>query len=706
MAEKMAGSHEHYPLTFSPVRLGPVEVPNRIFMAPHGIPLEVKSKGGDMAAEPARNRADYFAERAAGGTGLIIHSTQVLSSQTNFGESPGHEAAIPAYRRVAEAVHQHGAKILGEIWYVNWVQKAWEKLGPEAPGMAPSAIPNLYYPSVRRAMTLSEIDTMVQAYGRSAKHLRLAGYNGIELHVSHGSLIEYFLSPYFNRRTDEYGGSLHNRARLMVRVLEAIRSELGADQTLGIRINADELLPRGIDEAGTKEILRYLVTTGLVDFFDIDVSVEPEQIHLMTTGMFDPILHNAERAARVGEASGGLPVLMTPGRLTNIADAEKLLASGKAAMIGAARGLIAEPELVNKARDGRDRERRICVALNACVDSMGVGWGCAINPVAGRENRWGKDATFRVAQPKTVVVVGGGPAGLEAARIAATRGNRVTLFEGRPSIGGGVVLWGKLPSRDTMRSLPNYFAVQLAMLGVDVRTGTRATVETVLAREPDVVVVATGSCYSREGLSGPAPWPIAGADLPHVLVPEDVIGTGRALPGKVVVVDDEGYHAASGIAEMLALAGSEVVYVARKGMPAASLGIAIGYIGARLAKAGVRMVLGHFVSEITASTVTLQSMAGTTLHEENVSHVVLSTSRQPVDELHSELQGKVPYIYLVGDALAPRGLREAIYEGHRFGRVIGDPDMPASVTDELFRLDPAAALVSAGDGLAHVEPAL
>jgi 2,4-dienoyl-CoA reductase-like NADH-dependent reductase (Old Yellow Enzyme family)/thioredoxin reductase len=695
MATSNEAAHPRYPRVFTPITLGRVEVPNRIFMAPHGIPLEVKSKGGDIAAEPALNRAHYFGERAAGGTGLIIHSTQVLSSQTNFGESPSLEQAVPAYRRVAEEVHRHGAKIFGEIWYVNWIQKAWERLGPEAPAMAPTASPTLFYPAVRRTMTFREIDLMVEAYRRSTRHLRMAGYDGVELHVSHGSIVEYFLSPYFNKRTDEYGGSLENRARLMVRLLETIRSEQSAEQALGIRINADELLQGGVDEEGTKEVLSYLVKLKLLDFIDLDVSVEPEQIHLMTTGMFDPTLHNVERASRVAEAAEGVPVLITPGRLTSLADAEKILASGKASMIGATRGLIAEPQMVNKSRDGRERERRVCVAINACVDGLSVGWGCAINPAAGKENRWGSEFDKPASRPMKVVVAGGGPSGLEAARIAASRGNKVTVFEKSNRIGGGVVSWGKLPGREAMRSLPNYYQVQLELLGVDLRLGTAATAQAVLAEKPDAVVVATGSSYSAEGILPTSQMPLPGHDLDHVVLPEDVFG-GKVLHGKVVVIDDEGYHTACGIAELLAGAGCEVVYVTRKQFVGASLGIAIGYINKRLLAAGVKIVTGHIATGITADSVSLfEPMAGEPTVEKGVDFVVLSTCRLPVDSLHAELEAKVPYVYLVGDALAPRSLREATYEGHRFGRVIGEPNMPESVLDELFRMDPAAALVSA-----------
>jgi 2,4-dienoyl-CoA reductase-like NADH-dependent reductase (Old Yellow Enzyme family)/thioredoxin reductase len=696
MPEPAKDKHPRYPTTFSPIKLGPVEVPNRIFMAPHGIPLEAKTiGGGDLAAEPARNRAHYFGDRVAGGVGLIIHSTQVLFSQTNFAESPGLEQAIPAFKAVADQVHSHGGKIFAELWYVNWIQKAWEKLGPEAPGMAPSIGPNLYYPSVRRAMTLREIDMMVEVYRTATRNLRKAGYDGIELHVSHGSLIEYFLSPYFNKREDDYGGSFENRARFMVRLLKMIREEQSPAQALGIRINADELLQGGLDEEATKAVLRYLIGLGLVDFIDLDVSVEPEQAHLMTTGMFDPVMHNLERATRVAEAAGDIPVLATPGRLTSIADAEKILAQGRVNMVGAVRGLIAEPEMVNKSRDGREGERRICVAINACVDGLSVGWGCAINPTAGKENRWGKDSLTKVGTPMNVVVVGAGPAGLEAARIAATRGNKVTVLEQTDRIGGAVANWGRLPGRESMRTLPNYFSVQLKNLGVDVHLNTTATADAVLALAPDVVFVATGSRYDERGVLPTTQRPLPGHDLPHVVTPEAIF-RGERLSGKVVILDDEGYHTACGLAEQLAADGCEVIYLTRKQNAGASLGLAIGYIAKRLHGAGVKVITSQYATGLTADAVSFyEPISGAVQSESGVKHVVLATSRTPIDSLFHELDGKAAYVYAIGDALAPRSLRDVIYDGHRFGRVIGEPNMPKYITDELFGMDPAGALASA-----------
>jgi 2,4-dienoyl-CoA reductase-like NADH-dependent reductase (Old Yellow Enzyme family)/thioredoxin reductase len=692
--------HPRFPNVFSPVQIGPVTVPNRIFMCPHGIPLEVRSQGGDVASEPALNRVHYFGERAAGGVGLIIHSTQVLSSQSNFGESPNQESSIPAYKAVADEVHKHGSKIFAEIWYVNWIQKAWERLGPEAPALAPSALPTIHYPSIRRAMTKRDITLMTDAFRKSARHLRTAGYDGIELHVSHGALIEYFLSPYFNRRTDEYGGSLENRARLMIEVLRAIKEELSDDQALGIRINADELLPGGLDEEATKDILRHLETFDLVDFIDLDISVEPEQVHLMTTGMFDPVHHNAARCQRVAEAIKSAKVLMTPGRLTNVGDAEKLISAGRIDMVGAVRGLIADPQMVNKSRDGKDGERRICVALNACVDQLGVGWGCAINASAGREQVWRDDTMTKVPSPKKVVVIGAGPAGLEVARVAAARGNQVTVLERNSHIGGAVSLWGKLPGRETMRTLPNYFKSQLSNLDIDLRLGVDATPEIITDMAPDVAVIATGSRYNPQGIGGLSLFPLPGHDLPNVHTPEAIINGAVHLSGKVAIIDDEGYHTACGLAEFLTEQGCEVVYVARKMVAGASLGLAIGYVATRLRSAGIKTITGHQIKAIEPGSVKLSEvMSGAELIETGIDHVVLSMSRETICPLFEALDGKLPYVYTIGDALTPRGLREATYEGHRFGRLIGELDMPDYVSDALFAPDNALRLVSAAGGV-------
>jgi 2,4-dienoyl-CoA reductase-like NADH-dependent reductase (Old Yellow Enzyme family)/NADPH-dependent 2,4-dienoyl-CoA reductase/sulfur reductase-like enzyme len=682
--------HPRYPQVFRPLRLGPVEVPNRIYMSPHGIPLEAATPGYGAHHEPAAERVYYFRERAAGGVGTIFHSTHVapFAGQVSgwpAAESPGLPESIPSYAKVAHAVHAEGAKIMAEIWYVNYAQKRWEVLGPEAPAFAPSPLQQPRLPSTRRQMTKAEIRAFVDAHATATRHLRQAGYDGVELHASHGALIEYFLSPYFNKREDEYGGSLDNRMRLLWETLEAVRGAAADELAVGLRINADELLPGGVDAAGTREILEQLARSGLVDFVDIDISVEPEQGHLMSTTMFEAKLHNVERVTSVRSAALPLPVLATPGRLTSIADAERLIASGVSDMVGAVRGLIADPELVRKAREGRERESRICVAINTCVDPLSVGWGCAINAAAAREERWGVRTLTAAPRRMRLVVVGAGPAGLEAARVAAARGHEVTVLERMSWIGGGVARWSRLPGREGMSSLPTYFDGQLTDLGVDVRTGVDADAQAVLELEPEVVIIATGSQYERTGTSGFVPQPVPGWERDHVVTPERLIDGDVAMAGKVVVLDEEGYHTGSGVAELAAQAGAEVEFVTRHAVAGANLGVAIPYIGRRLATVGVTVRPATYVREIGDRSVTLYHVAGgDDWIVDNVDMVVLATMRSAIDRLAEALSGSVRYVYVVGDALAPRSLREATYEGHRFARVIGEQQMPNSVTEELF----------------------
>jgi 2,4-dienoyl-CoA reductase-like NADH-dependent reductase (Old Yellow Enzyme family)/thioredoxin reductase len=680
----------HYPHVFTPISLGPVEIANRIYMSPHGVPLEAPVPGHGTHNLPAAEHAYYFAERAAAGVGLLFHSTHVgtFALQPQLAASPGLPASIPSYRRVAEMVHEHGAKIMAELWYVPWQYHRWEALGPDAPQLAPSPVQNFTSPYTRYAMRKHDIERVLKEHGNAVANLRQAGYDGVELHVSHGALLEYFLSPYHNKRTDEYGGTLENRARLLREALEVARDAAGSEMAVGIRITADQLLPGGNGEEQTAAALSHLESTGLLDFVDIDISVEPEQHYLMTTSFFVPKLHNAERVARVGAALKSLPVIATPGRVTSVAEAEQLLEAGSLQMVGAVRALIADPNLVRNAREGREDQTRVCVAINHCTGNptgMPV-FGCAINPTAGREERWGDRSFAPAPTAMKVVVVGGGPAGVEAATTAARRGHQVTLLEGRDHLGGGVALWAMIPGREHLTSLTTWWTEQLQQHGVDVRTGVRADVEAVLAESPDVVVVATGSVYARTGESGYAPRELPGFDRSFVHGPEEIIRGEVTLGGRVVVLDEEGYHTTVGVAEIAARAGAEVQLITRHPAVGHAIGRDSRFVVSRLRKLGVRLRPLHTVSKIGDRTVTVADLGAEEFElVGDVDAVVLGTMRKPVDELADLLAERVEYVYPIGDALAPRSLKEATYEGHRFGRVIGESEMPETVIDELFR---------------------
>jgi 2,4-dienoyl-CoA reductase-like NADH-dependent reductase (Old Yellow Enzyme family)/thioredoxin reductase len=595
-------------------------------------------------------------------------------------------------------VHAEGAKLMAELWYVNWQPHKWEALGPEAPAMSPSASQNYTSFYMRYEMRHADIERVVEAHAVAARNLKAAGYDGIELHVSHGSLIEYFLSPYFNKREDQYGGGLANRARFLIQILKTVREALGSDRALGIRLTADEMLPGGLGIEETKEIIGHVSPTGLLDFVDIDISVEPEQAYLMTTSFFEPKLHNAGRIAALTPSIRPLVAMGTPGRVTSLSEAERLLANGATDMIGLVRGLIAEPYLVNNSREGHAHQNRICIAANHCSGGTnlpgGPSFGCAINPSAGREERWGNSKNERAPRSTRVVVVGGGPAGLEAARVAAMRGHQVTLLERSGRIGGGLALWADIPGREHLKTFPSWMEGQLSEAGVELKLGTEGTLDSVLGLHPEVVIVATGSTYDRTGQSGFAPRPVPGWDRDFVHPPEPVIRGEMKLAGRVVVLDEEGMHAAAGVCEVAAAGGASVELVTRWPTIAHTLGAQSRYIAPRLHAAGVTLSTGSYLDGIGERTATIRHLLSGQRREVEVDAVVLATMRLPAGRLADDLEGKVPYVYLIGDGLAPRTLREATYEGHRFARVIGEPGMPRSVTEELFRplntLRPAA----------------
>jgi 2,4-dienoyl-CoA reductase (NADPH2) len=685
-----AAGSDRYPHVFSGVQVGPLEFGNRMYMAPHGIPLQAPMPGHEAFAVPSAETPAYYAERAAAGVELIFHSTQVgpIAAQTNLSFNPGLPEAVPSYRAVADAIHAEGAKVIAEVWYAGFFPKRWEPLGPEAPVLGPSGTQMFALPVVLKEMNKAEIAGMVEQHAIAARNLREAGYDGIEIHASHSCIVEYFLSPSFNHRTDEYGCDFDGRFRFLRECIEAVKAEIGGEMALGVRLNADEIVDGGYGQEDARSILVALDGLGTVDFVDIDVSIEPDQMHLMTTPFFERKLHNADRVSAVKDAAGAMKVLATPGRLTEVAEAEALLEQGLADMVGAVRGLIAEPELLRKALEGREHEGRTCIAANHCIESGAVnGFGCAINPEAGREVRWGRLHRDPAPRSTEVTVVGGGPAGLEAARVAALRGHSVTLLEARERLGGGVAVWGSLPGREHVATAIGWYADRLADLGVEVRTGVEATVEEVAALEPEVAILATGSRYSAAGRNGFTRRPIPGWEGDGVLVPEDVLLGGRELRGKVVIVEEEGLHAAAGIAEIAAANGAEVEIVTRyptvgNGL---QLNMQLGYTMGRLATAGVVVTPLTFVREIAPGSVTVYGVvSGAERRIDGVDAVVLATQREALNPL-AELEGRVDYVYTIGDALAPRMLREATYEGYKFGRLIGEEGMPANVSEELFR---------------------
>jgi 2,4-dienoyl-CoA reductase-like NADH-dependent reductase (Old Yellow Enzyme family)/thioredoxin reductase len=674
-------SAAQYPNMFSPIKVGPVEIRNRFYFAPHGVGLAVSTK-------PARDFPFYSAERVKGGCGLVINSLTVTERGTAYQSSAYPEENIPSFRALSNAIHDADGKIFGELWYWWGVTGQWRPLSPAAPSLGASVRQFRH----GRAMFAThqagrgEIRRLIDAYRQSTANLHQAGYDGVMLHSAHGAILEHFLSPYFNQRTDEYGGSFDNRIRLLTQCLEAAREGAAGDMAVGVRLNCDELLPGGYGTDEADRIVERICSSGLVDFVDLDIAIEPNQLYLGMPGVFvDPHVYKPY-VEKVRGAAGRTPVFSVLGRLTSIADGEAAIAAGVCDMVGAARALIAEPELVKNAYEGKEDRSRTCIACNWCLEASSHGAaGCAINPASYRERTWGAGSFAPATRSSKVVVVGGGPAGLEAARVSALLGHRVTLLEARDALGGAFALWSSLPGRGAFTQAIDWWQRELERLGVRVQLGTAASAESVLAESPDAAIVATGALYSPVGRSAFRDIAIPGCDRDFVHTVDEVLVQGLRPQGRVIVLDGEGSNAGLGTAELLANAGATVEVVTPNLSPVSQSLEAtteVGFVMKRLKEAGVqfspstyiRMIGDHEVTAYDVSTECDRQIA-------DVGAVVLSTGREAVSALAEQLEGKVAQLYSAGDALAPRMWATAAYEGHMFARFIGEPDAPVNVEE-------------------------
>jgi 2,4-dienoyl-CoA reductase-like NADH-dependent reductase (Old Yellow Enzyme family)/thioredoxin reductase len=686
-------THASYPRVFGSIRLGPVEIPNRFYFSPNASALSVGTK-------PSRDLAYYLRARVQGsGCGLVIPSMTAHTRGRSLQSSPFPPENIPSFRAMADTVHQAGGKIFGQLLYWWGSYGQWQPMSPPAPSLAPSAVQyGIANKTVStHAMDKAEIRSMIDAFRQSVENLRGAGWDGVMLHGSHGGLIEQFLSPYFNRRTDEYGGTLQNRMRFLRECLEACRDAAKGSLAVGMRLNCDELLPGGYDTKLAHEILHEISTAGLIDFVDLDIAIEPNQFYLgMPPVYLKPHVYRPYVEAVRG-AAGAVPVLSVLGRLTSIADGEAAIAAGVCDMVGAARALIAEPELVKNAYEGREERSRICIACNWCVAAIADGaQGCTINPASYRERLWGVDTFGAARATRTVIVVGAGPAGLEAARVSALKGHDVTLFEARTRLGGALALWADLPGREDFRRAIEWWEREIERLGVKIRRGTEAAAETLLHAHPHAVIVATGARYSAGGRSHFVDADIPGYEQSFVHRPEDIL-LGNTLPtGKVVLLDAEGLNTSLGTAEVLANAGAVVQYLTPGFSPTSARLVDAHesrFIMKRLRAAGVTISTNTYIKRIGDHSVTAYDVISEEERTiEGIDAVVLSTARIPRNGLTQELTGKVAQLYTVGDALAARPWAAAAYEGQKFARYIGEPDAPTTVGEAYFMKDPPDVL--------------
>jgi len=588
----------------------------------------------------------------------MVHPTGVAMPMM---DTLAEDGAIPHLRRITEMVHQYPTKIFMQLSHLGRQGTAWVS---GRPLWAPSPVPEPVFREMPHEMEVEDIDELVEAFGQATRRVLEAGFDGVEMYMAQGYLLSEFLSPFSNKRLDEYGGSLENRMRFPLRVVDAVRAAAGEDVPVGARINTDEFVEGGLTLEEAVEIAKRLEATGKIDYIS---ATEGNYTHaeVIVPEMSFPLAAFLPLQASIKEAVENIPV-MAVARINDPVLAEKILADGQADMIGMTRAFIADPELPNKAKEGRLDEIRTCIACNVgCRGGpyRGLEVMCLQNPAVGKEKELGIGTAKPAEVRKKVMVVGGGPGGLKAAEVAAERGHQVTLYEKTEQLGGQVIIAAKAPTRDEYANCVRHLITQIERLGVKVNLGVEVMLELVEKEKPDAVVVATGST--------PDVPPIPGADGDNVFNTWQVLNEEVGVGDRVIVVDGgESAWKFCITADFLAERGKKVEMVTHL----ASIGADIDYmtrppILRRLKNKGVVWTRDTVVKAIKGRTVTVaDAWTGEERNIDDVDNVVFAWYHRANDSLHRSLKGKVNELYSVGDCAAPRKAIDAIREGFVAGR--------------------------------------
>jgi dimethylglycine catabolism A len=643
---------------FSPVKVGHLTAKNRIVSTPHGAALGEK---GTISERYIR----YHEEKARGGCGVVmmfgsssIHPTSI----NDWGEvNNWDDSIIPALQEMSAAIHRHGALCISQISHRGRRGHSWYS---GVPLWAPSDTREERHREWPHVMTTHEIREVIDAWAAAAARLKKGSFDGCDVPVYGGHLLENFLSPLSNRRTDEYGGSLDNRLRLACEVLRAVREAVGRDFIIGVRHSGDHFVEGGMTREELLEVARRIDSLGIADYWMVSGSnTETLRYEAMVT----PSLYHAQGLyndlAAITRGVVKVPVIAV-GRIVTPEHAEATLAAGLCDLVGMTRALIADPEMPRKAQEGRREDIRVCVgASEGCIGRLRQGKAitCVQNPVIGREAELGEIQP--ATRTKRVIVVGGGVAGLEAARVAALRGHRVTLLEASPALGGQVLAAARGPQREDYARIAGWLAGQVHQAGVEVRLNARARVGDVLGLQPEAVVIATGAT--------PRVPEIPGVGLPHVATAVDIL-MGRVAPGRrCVVVDEDGHFTGPITGDFLASRGAAVTIVCRYFMVGEDIDEGLrSDLYTRLYARSVTLMPLTVAAEIVPGGVrTRHTFAGTEALLE-ADTVVLAFGGRANDALFHELDGKVPELRLVGDAYSPRRIHDAILDGTRAARAL------------------------------------
>ncbi|MGD8522805.1 MAG: FAD-dependent oxidoreductase [Desulfobacterales bacterium] len=661
----MVSPMDHFPHLFKPIKIGSKTLKHRLNFGAHTTNM---SDDGI----PGERHLHYYLERAIGGAAMIVvepvpvHRTAVLT-RGNF--RPEDDGIIPHFRRITEACHEHGTVMIQQLYHVG-AHGDWDN--SFEPNWSPSGVPSMHDGDGSHAMNQQEIKEIVESFAQGARRAKESGFDGCELMASYNALIEQFWSPYSNHRTDRYGGSFENRMRFSAQLLSRMREVGGDEFIIGMAISVDTDFPEVLSLEDQQEIARYHDERGLYDYITVGSGsyfnfppIIPTAVHADKLGA--PLSEGIKEAVRHAKVQAESHI-RTP------ENADYVIASGQADMVSIVRGQIADPHLANKARDGNAEDIRPCISCNQMC------WGrrhrdywisCLINPSAGREFRWGGDRFERTNTSRKILVIGGGPAGLEVARVAAERGHHVTLVEASDKLGGQFRLAGMQPRRSQILDLLEWYERQLKKLGVSVQYNSFVESKEVLADDADAVVLATGSLPSNTGFQRglPTRHVLSGVDRPNVWSIEDVMNRSAKLGKKVLLLDDTGTWRGVGTAWYMAEREHQVTIVTSdpyvgQGITRTATDIPLRK---RLRTLGVQFIMESAVDEWLGDAALIVDLTSGEKQKISFDTLVLSTPNKPFNNLEQELRNSTKEFYLIGDCVAARQAYAAIFEGRRLG---------------------------------------
>ena len=649
---------QQFPHLFSPIKIGPMTVRNRIYSSPHH-PLYNMIPG--LLSDKV---IGYWVGKAKGGIGMI--GTQLLMIHPLYNEFrlPGQDEV---FKKAADAVHQHGAKIIVQVGALGGQASGFNM--PAAWSASAILIPlqeGEQY--VCHELTKDEIKYLIDSFVYAAVMSKKAGMDGVELHGAHGYIFTQFMSPRTNKRTDEYGGSLENRMRFSIEAIEAVRGAVGDDFVVGMRISGDEFVEGGYTLDDMLIMAPMLAKTGKLDYLNVSAGT-----YVSIVAAIDPMYYPLN--AFVYLASAIKQVVDIPvfgrGRITDPVQAEEVLAKNQVDMVSMVRAIMADPEWPNKVREGRLDEISKCLGCNeACWGALRGGAlvmatggiSCVMNPALGRETEPGWGELEPAAVKKRVMIIGAGPAGLETARVAASRGHQVSLYDRGSEFGGQTLIAAKAPGRDGFLDLSRYYTFQMKLLNVDVHLNAEVTVEMVKEQAPDVVVVATGSV--------PLIPDIPGIDGDNVVEVRQVLNEEVEVGNKVVIIAGDDDIESLSTADFLAERGKKVEVICWAYYCGAKLETCTKQsIHQRLLSKGVILTPQTWIREISDNTVIAYNVYTHEEHRiEGVDTIVVACAGREDHSLYNALKDQVREIHEIGDA--NRKLRGATADGAALGRAL------------------------------------